>query len=633
MIGEWINHLWQSTLFASAAGLLTLAFRKNRAQVRYWLWLSASAKFLIPFALLMTVGSRVEWRPARQMAERAAAPAASFAVVEISRPFPEGPRQAPERRGGWAGIGIAIWACGCAAVARMRWRGWRRVRAAVRASALAAMPAAVEVRSSPELLEPGVVGIWRQVLLVPEGIAERLTPAQLDAVLAHEACHARRRDNLTAAVHMAVEALFWFHPMVWWIGARLVEERERACDEAVVRRGGDPRDYAEAIVSVCKLYVESPLACVAGVTGADIKKRLEAIMTGRIGQALNGGKRLLLASAAVAAVAGPVTIGLLIGVGNGLGARAQAVAALTATPPTAAPTAAQAGAASSTLLGASEPAAATPAELAEAEVPAGSVAAEGSAAGQAQASGGRSGSFNAAPAGEQALMPHPPKPEGISQEEYARRLEYAIAHFSQPSGNRTLLSPLGGMYVKYGPPDAIDDHRGNAQNSFLVWRYNYLADFGSAAEFEFPMLDGAPQSSHINWPMPTATFVGVGVPPPPVQALMQEVLRDGPAKGEWAAGLPGRHASIDIYAPKEYRVLNLPLDGLSGPVRAVGQVLRVQDGVTKMAASFMDQFDQAQGHVVRMNFVLDAGSYVCDVVVLEQSTARVFGEKISFEIK
>jgi hypothetical protein len=46
------NHLWQSTLFAAAAGLLSLALRKQRAQVRYGLWLAASVKFLVPFALL-----------------------------------------------------------------------------------------------------------------------------------------------------------------------------------------------------------------------------------------------------------------------------------------------------------------------------------------------------------------------------------------------------------------------------------------------------------------------------------------------------------------------------------------------------------------------------------------------------
>ena len=55
-----LNHLWQSTLFAAAAGLLTLALRNNRAPVRYWLWFTASVKFLIPFTLLLSLGSHIE---------------------------------------------------------------------------------------------------------------------------------------------------------------------------------------------------------------------------------------------------------------------------------------------------------------------------------------------------------------------------------------------------------------------------------------------------------------------------------------------------------------------------------------------------------------------------------------------
>src|ERR1700754_57843 len=99
--------------------------------------------------------------------------------------------------------------------------------------------------SSPELVEPGVFGVFRSVLVLPAGIEESLTPEQLSAVLAHELCHARRRDNLLGAIHMAVETLFWFHPLVWWIGPRLVEERERACDEQVLLQGNRPEAYAE----------------------------------------------------------------------------------------------------------------------------------------------------------------------------------------------------------------------------------------------------------------------------------------------------------------------------------------------------------------------------------------------------
>jgi len=159
-------------------------------------------------------------------------------------------------------------------------------------------------------LEPGIVGIWRPALVLPEGIQERLTTAQLAGVLAHEMCHVRRRDNLAVAIHMVVESTFWFHPLVWWIRERLIDERERACDEEVVRLGCEPEVYAEGILNVCKWYLESP-ACVSGVTGADLKQRIEGIMRQRILKELNAGKRLLLGTLAALAVASPVAIGML----------------------------------------------------------------------------------------------------------------------------------------------------------------------------------------------------------------------------------------------------------------------------------------------------------------------------------
>lgn len=309
MIAILTNHLWQSTLFAVAAGLLTLAFRSNRAQVRYWLWFSASIKFFVPLALLMSLGSRLE--PA---AKSIATPQISSAIEQVTEPFPQtasfelakpGPRD-------WIPVALfALWACGFTAITLIRVRGWRRIRAAVRASAPLEIPAPVEVRASPGLLEPGVVGFLRPILLVPDGIAERLTPHQLQAVLAHELCHVRRRDNFTSALHMIVEALFWFHPLVWWIGARLVEERERACDEGVLSLGNEPQVYAEAILNVCKLYVESPLTCVSGVTGADLKKRIEAIVTNRMVLRLNFAKKAALAVAGLVALAAPVVIGMM----------------------------------------------------------------------------------------------------------------------------------------------------------------------------------------------------------------------------------------------------------------------------------------------------------------------------------
>ena len=130
------------------------------------------------------------------------------------------------------------------------------------------------------LPEPGVYGIW-SVLLLPAGIIDQLTPGQMNAIVAHELCHVRRRDNLGTVIHMAVEAVFWFHPLVWWIGARLMEERERACDEEVLRWGYSPQVRMRRESRICELYMASPLDCVAEWTGANLKVRIEEIMANR----------------------------------------------------------------------------------------------------------------------------------------------------------------------------------------------------------------------------------------------------------------------------------------------------------------------------------------------------------------
>ncbi|SPF56853.1 hypothetical protein SBA4_940032 [Candidatus Sulfopaludibacter sp. SbA4] len=58
---------------------------------------------------------------------------------------------------------------------------------------------------------------------------------------------------------MFVETVFWSHPLVWWIGKRMLEEREKACDEAVLHTRCWPRAYADAILRVCRPCAESPV--------------------------------------------------------------------------------------------------------------------------------------------------------------------------------------------------------------------------------------------------------------------------------------------------------------------------------------------------------------------------------------
>jgi uncharacterized protein (TIGR03435 family) len=310
-------HLWQSTLFAAiAVVVLATLLRGREARIRYAVWLAASLKFLVPFAALMSVGAAIgSIRPGV-----APMPEPIRVIVKQATVMP--PALMPRTVAATAAAPLPIasllmllWAAGIAVVI-FRWiREWRRVQRYVdgttRIGTFDGLPVLSSERMRDERCEPGLFGFVRPVVLVPDGIAERLTPEQFRAVLAHESCHARRRDNLAAAVHSLVEAIFWFHPGVWWLGRRLREERERACDEAVVARGVNADTYAAAILSTCRFYVESHLFAVAGISGADLRRRIEGIVTGRTGQRLTPVARTLLAVAALASLATPVLLGTL----------------------------------------------------------------------------------------------------------------------------------------------------------------------------------------------------------------------------------------------------------------------------------------------------------------------------------
>jgi bla regulator protein blaR1 len=279
---EILNHLWQSTAFAVAVALACRALRRNSPRLRYWLWLAASMKFLLPFSLLVSTGARVQMPPDTPSLH-------AVTVQQISMAF--APALPVHTRFHWEWIAVAIWPVG-ALFLLVRWlRNWRETKTAV--------------------LEPGVFGIFHPVLVLPKGLAYLLTEEQLQAVLAHEARHIECYDNLTAALHMIVETIFWFHPLVWWIGARLMDERERDCDEAVLRQGSQPGVYARSIVQVCETYVESPLACASGISGSDLKKRIREIMTWRGSLPITLRAKATLAVAAIAAVSIPFVIGVL----------------------------------------------------------------------------------------------------------------------------------------------------------------------------------------------------------------------------------------------------------------------------------------------------------------------------------
>ena len=345
------NHLWQSTLFAAAAGLLTLALRKNHARARYWLWLAASAKFLVPFSPLIALGSLLAWTrsatgPSNEL---------SFAMEQVGRPFaePVTPRAAAIAVSGSAmhllAVLLAVWLFGTLVVLVVWCVRWWRISASIRtavpmldgrevealrrAEKMTIPGRRIEIFSLHTSLEPGIFGIARPVLVWPSGISERLEDAHMEAILAHELWHVRRQDNLAATIHMLVEAIFWFHPLVWWVGRQMVVERERACDEEVLESGSKKQVYAESILKICEFCVESPLTCVSGVTGADLKRRIARIMSDQVTRRLDFRRKLLLGAALLGALAMPVVFGVMQTPQSRAAARGQeAGAASTGTP-------------------------------------------------------------------------------------------------------------------------------------------------------------------------------------------------------------------------------------------------------------------------------------------------------------
>jgi TonB family protein len=300
------------------------ALRHAPARTRHGIWLLASVKFLLPLSLLAVAGAYVgewlapadsQWTAAARWLDRSLT-RWSVTITPANADF------------GWPWLATAgaAWLAGTIGVAFRRYRQWQQVRRLIRGAApldqgrevdalRRVLSHTTQLRSvlllqTASLVEPGVTGLRRPMLLWPAGLTERLNDDQLEAIMAHEICHLERRDNLIAIVQMLVETVFWFHPAVWWVGARIIAERERACDEAVVRSGADRESYAEGILKVCGFCLRSPLATVSGVGGGHLTDRIERIMTRAHGSPLTLRMRVLLASLVAAIAVMPVASGL-----------------------------------------------------------------------------------------------------------------------------------------------------------------------------------------------------------------------------------------------------------------------------------------------------------------------------------
>ena len=332
-----IAHLWQSTLFVAAIAVAAFLMGRSAARTRHALWLLASIKFIVPFSVLTLAGAALgAWT--RPLVDAQGSAAARW--LARSRPFftldvtssadtswLTGPASVILVVMGAAWIGVS------AALLVWRFRQWRRTvqagrdglplhhgreAAALRSAESRAGVEDVALRQVRGCQEPAVVGIRRAMILWPEGLGARLSDDELEAVFAHEVCHVARRDNLISLIQVAVEILFWFHPIVWWLSGRLVHEREHACDEEVVHMGTDRANYAAGILKVCGFCLRAPAAFAAGIGSSDLALRIERILGGPSPRARAAGAIVPAVVALMLAV--PLAAGVL-------GAHGQAAAA------------------------------------------------------------------------------------------------------------------------------------------------------------------------------------------------------------------------------------------------------------------------------------------------------------------
>ncbi|HEV7999620.1 MAG TPA: M56 family metallopeptidase [Planctomycetaceae bacterium] len=106
---------------------------------------------------------------------------------------------------------------------------------------------AVSLGTHSALTAPVFVGGWRCRILVPSNWEQLPIDAQR-AVLWHELTHVARRDDWAKLAEETIRAVFFFHPLVYWLLNRIDGYREQVCDAAAVRRGIDGRMLAQILV-------------------------------------------------------------------------------------------------------------------------------------------------------------------------------------------------------------------------------------------------------------------------------------------------------------------------------------------------------------------------------------------------
>ena len=304
-VGQAWTQSWQILVVAILAAGLAWTVGRRHAHLSYLLWMVVLLKALTP-PVFVSPTSVFSWSedlgrsapaPAVWNPPQDAAPSVPAATVPSATATTIVPGESTLHGVSWGVLLAVVWSCGALlalgfrVVAHARFRR-RLARASVesdeRLSArVAAVSRRVGLSRSPRLLitslpiGPAVFGIWRTIIVLPQSALDEDRLENLEAVLAHELVHVRRRDPLHALVQLAAVSLWWWNPVVWFASRAATRERERCCDEEVLGTLGCPGEfYAQCMLDTLRSQVRpavvtAPLALTALPL---TRRRLESIM-------------------------------------------------------------------------------------------------------------------------------------------------------------------------------------------------------------------------------------------------------------------------------------------------------------------------------------------------------------------
>jgi beta-lactamase regulating signal transducer with metallopeptidase domain len=291
-----LHFLWQGAILGLMACILLRVVRPTRSSTRYAIGVAtlalmlassvATFVMLAPRAAAREIAVAGDVTPASApqssgvtgwvIADLSASPSARtlLAPPRVSsplRPQPLGPQTLL--------LVVATWIAGVLALSFRLLGGWILTRQLARRAVHAVSPSieaaageiaerlrlsrAVAILQSGAVSVPTLVGWVRPVVLLPAAALAGLSPQQLQAILAHELAHVRRHDYLINLLQCVVETLLFYHPAIWWVSAKVREEREHCCDDLAVDVCGDRLMYVSALAELTTLAAHPGFALAA----------------------------------------------------------------------------------------------------------------------------------------------------------------------------------------------------------------------------------------------------------------------------------------------------------------------------------------------------------------------------------